>query len=851
MKSPDLKTSEITLSWFFVAMILLSLLQGGFSVYNLRQTIGLQESARIEEQKAWRARQRLGDVHYSVYKLLGTMDPYKMDTFKVEYETSIESLIDECSQLEISVKQPLHLKSVYDSIVDLQYKFAVNLAKDGMNSDARQGYNELMSVLEQRGEQISNETDGHLSRAVSSSILSIIVLQIIVVSAIFIMGRFYIRSLRDKQKADIEIKQAHRSLTAVLDSATQVSILSFDAFGKITLFNNGAVEMLKVQESDTVQKKNILHFIDPEEILNLATELEKILGYTVSGVDALTKRITPEHPFQGYMTLIDDKGSPITVDVNITVNSDESGNTYLFVAKNVMDRLAAEEALRKQEQSLRTTLNSIGDAVIATNARGEITRMNPVAEKITGWSFEEAKSRQLQEVFNIVHSKTRDPHPDPISAVLDTKSIINLESNTILISKDGREIAVADSGAPIIGDENAIDGVVLVFRDITEEQKTEEKLRQSQKMDAIGQLAGGVAHDFNNMLSGILSAAELIQLSQTSDSVKELVRIIINASTKAAGLTKQLLTFSRKDTFEKHSLDLHMILNEAVQLLRRSVDKKITIKLDLQADACIVLGDAAQLQNVFINLGINARDAMPEGGELHFITSNITLDWFFCKSSTFDIAPGKYLSIEVKDNGKGMDLETQKRVFDPFFTTKEVGKGTGLGLAAVYGAVQEHKGTINVYSEVENGTTFHLYLPVAEQEALPDLRDKEEVAVGSGTILLVDDEEILRTTAEYSLRHLGFTIILAVDGEDAIEKFRKNHAQIDVVILDMVMPNKNGEECFREMVEIDPTVKVLFCSGFTRDISILDLQGDGPHLFIQKPYSLADLSKKIFTLLGN
>lgn len=305
MRKPDLKASEIRLSWFFVAMILLSILQGGFSVYNLRQTIGLQESARVEEQKAWRARQRLGDVHYSIYKLLGTMDPYKMDTFKVEYETSMESLIDECSQLDISVKKPLHLKSVYDSIVDLQYNFAVNLAKEQMNSNARQGYNELMLLLEQRSEQISNETDVHLSKAVASSILSIIVLQIFVVSAIVIMGRFYIKSLRDKQKADIEIKQAHRSLTDVLDSATQVSIIAFDSFGQITLFNKGAVEMLNVQELETVQKKNILHFIDPEEIVTLSTELEKILGYSVSGVDALTKRITPQHPFQGYMTLID------------------------------------------------------------------------------------------------------------------------------------------------------------------------------------------------------------------------------------------------------------------------------------------------------------------------------------------------------------------------------------------------------------------------------------------------------------------------------------------------------------------------------------------------------------------
>lgn len=850
MSTPKKKTPGLKLSWFFTAMILLSVLQGVFSIYNLQKTIRLQESARIEEEQTWRARQTLADVHYSVYKLLGTMDPYKMDTYKSEYEGHIEKLIDDCSHIEISVRKSLELKEVYDSIVDLQYQFAVNMAKELMNNQARKQYNELTLLIEKRSAQISDQTDSQLTTAVSSSIVSIVLLQIFVITAIIVMGRFYARSLQDKRKADLEIKQAHQSLTSVLDSATQVAIIAFDSSGLITLFNKGAVEMLDIMESETLQQKNIISFIDPEELLKLSTELGSILGYTVSGIDAVTKRITTEHPYQGYLTVIDSHGDRITVDVNITVSADDkAGNTYLMVAKNVMARLAAEEALRKQQESLRTTLNSIGDAVIATDAEGVITRMNPVAEQITGWDFSEAKGRSLLDVFNIVHSKTRKPHPDPISAVLNSKSIINLESNTLLISKDGREVAVADSGAPIIGERNEIDGVVLVFRDITEEQKTEEKLRQSQKMDAIGQLAGGVAHDFNNMLNAILNAAELLAMSVEGEELQKLIGLIINASDKASGLTKQLLTFSRKDTVEKRPVNLHTILLESVQLLERSVDKKISIKTDFSAQNQVVMGDSSQLQNIFINLGINARDAMPEGGELLFKTSDIELDWFFCESSTFDIEPGTYLSIEVKDSGKGIDPETQKKIFEPFFTTKEVGKGTGLGLAAVYGAVQEHRGAINVYSEMKEGTVFHIYLPLL-QESIYSLEEKRtEVTAGTGTILLVDDEEVLRASAEIALKHLGFTVLLAVDGEEAVEQFRKHKAEIDIVILDMIMPQKNGEECFKEMVAIDPTVKVLFCSGFTRDISVIELQGEGPHLFIQKPYSLTDLSEKIMTLM--
>lgn len=851
MNAGEHKPSGLKLSWFFLAMILLSLMQGLFSIYNLQKTIGLQDEARVKELQTWQARQTLGDVHYSVYKILGTMDPYKMNSFKKEYEGHIEKLIDQCSQLDISVRKTLSLKSVYDSIVDLHYQFAVNLAKEQMNNDARKKYNDITILIEQRSAQISTQTDAHLSRTVNSAIISILLLQIFVVTAIIAMGRFYVRSLRDKRMADLEIKQAHQSLTSILDSATQVVIIAFDASGQISLFNKGAVEMFGIKEVDTITHKNILSLIDPEEISKLSSELGKILGYSVTGIDALTRMVTSEHPFQGYMTVIDTQGEAITVDVNITVSQDDvsRGSTYLMVAKNVMARLAAEKALRKQEESLRTTLNSIGDAVIATDAEGRISRMNPVAEEITGWSFEEARGNPLLDVFNIIHRKTREPHPDPISAVLDTKAIINLESNTLLISKDGREVAVADSGAPIIGQDNTIDGVVLVFRDITEEQKTEEKLRQSQKMDAIGQLAGGIAHDFNNMLNGILNAAELLEMSSQGAEQRKLIELIINASEKAAGLTKQLLTFSRKEQVERRPINLHTVLDESIQLLERSVDKKIAIRSEFEAGLSTVMGNATQLQNIFINLGINARDAMPEGGELLFKTSTAELDWFFCESSSFEITPGQYLSIEVKDSGKGIDPETQKKIFEPFFTTKDVGKGTGLGLAAVYGSVQEHLGAINVYSEVNQGTVFHLYFPLVEKIHEPEQGKKSSITSGAGTILLVDDEEVLRISAELSLKHLGFTVILAVDGEDAIDKFAKHHDEIDIVILDMIMPRKNGEECFREMVTIDPAVKVLFCSGFTRDISVLALKGEGPHLFIQKPYSLTELSKKIFRLI--
>lgn len=379
-------------------------------------------------------------------------------------------------------------------------------------------------------------------------------------------------------------------------------------------------------------------------------------------------------------------------------------------------------------------------------------------------------------------------------------------------------------------------------------QESEERLRQSEKMDSIGRLAGGIAHDFNNTLSAILGGAELIELNlPPEDKVnRQMVQLIKNASKRASDLTTNLLTFSRQGKPISTLVNIHTIINETLALLKHTIDKGVEIIAELDAEFVSIMGDPSQIQNAILNLAINARDAMPKGGTLNITTKNIVFDQNYCDASSFELIPGEYIAIDVRDDGEGIPKDVQERVFEPFFTTKAHGKGTGLGLAAVYGTVCMHDGAITVYSELEMGTRFHIYLPVlveTEDVLLYNTDDLDMIDSGSGTILVVDDEEVVRTTAKMLLTFLGYDVLLAVDGVDGLERFKQNSDKIKVVILDMIMPHMGGADTFRAIREIAPDAKVIISSGFIRDESIAALLKEGVVGFLPKPYQRKELAQ--------
>ncbi len=513
---------------------------------------------------------------------------------------------------------------------------------------------------------------------------------------------------------------------------------------------------------------------------------------------------------------------------------------------NVQRLRETRSNLARSEENLRITLHSIGDAVITTDTRSRVTRMNPVAESLTGWTFAEAVGAPLASVLHIVNAATREPRPNPTEAVFSSDAVVVLERNTLLLAKDGAEYRIADSGAPIRNSNGQVIGAVLVFRDVTAEFARETQRNQSRKLEAIGQLAGGVAHDFNNMLGGILGSAEMLAMQLGKDSpLQRYITTIIKASENAAGLTRKLLAFSRKDTMVIVPMDIHAAMVNAQSLLEHSLDKNIAIERQFKATASVIKGDSSLLENSIINLCVNAAQAMPNGGTLTLTTENMHLDDAFCQASPFAVVPGLYVQVGIQDTGAGIEPELLGRIFEPFFTTKDVGKGTGLGLSAVYGTIKEHRGCISVSSELGVGTVFYLFLPVASTVLSQVGRQDDTAETGSGCILVVDDEQIIRTTAASLLEDLGYQVLLAKDGQEGLELYKNQGVQIDLVILDMIMPRMGGSACFKEIQAINPAAKVLISSGFTTEGSMEELWQAGIMGFVKKPYRRAELARAV------
>ncbi|HAE37245.1 MAG TPA: hypothetical protein DCG57_01250 [Candidatus Riflebacteria bacterium] len=385
--------------------------------------------------------------------------------------------------------------------------------------------------------------------------------------------------------------------------------------------------------------------------------------------------------------------------------------------------------------------------------------------------------------------------------------------------------------------------------DVTDRIMLEERVRQGEKMEAIGQLAGGVAHDFNNQLSGILGYAELLAKKLDNEpQLKKMAESIMTSALRSADLTRQLLAFARKGKFVSTPVDTHHLIAEVISLLQHSIDRRITIIQQLEAEIPVVAGDPGQLQNAILNLAINARDAMPDGGTLSFFTANID---FHEKVRGHDLPPGSYLQICVTDTGTGMNEEVKSRLFEPFFTTKQHGKGTGLGLAASYGAIKNHGGAISVYTEMHKGTTFRVLLPTGNHDGQSEVQISKSSGriPGKGNIMLVDDETIVREATAKMLEDLGYKVLECRDGEEAAELFRAISHDVDAVILDMVMPRLAGPETFAAMRKIKPDVKVLLASGFSINGAASGLLKAGAAGFLQKPYQIEELSQKLHETL--
>jgi nitrogen-specific signal transduction histidine kinase len=405
------------------------------------------------------------------------------------------------------------------------------------------------------------------------------------------------------------------------------------------------------------------------------------------------------------------------------------------------------------------------------------------------------------------------------------------------------------SAATVHDDQGLPMGTVVIFNDVTDRRQLQEHLNHAMKMEAIGELAGGVAHDFNNLLCVILTEAQLLRMNSGEGSEDhEGAMIIETAAQRASELTTQLLGFARRGKHRVVPVDVHVAIYETAQLLSRTLNKNIRLTLDLQADTSTVMGDPGQLQQVLLNLAINARDAMPDGGDLTFSTRPIG-DGYRPDVPHLDLLSASHLELSVRDTGCGIPVDIQRRIFDPFFTTHEKGKGSGMGLATAYGIVNGHHGAITVDSTEGRGSTFNVYLPLSEEECLRSETQDSDLAAklntGSGRILLVDDEVMFRDVSSSALKRFGYEVVTAEDGAQAVNHYRQNHKKTDLVLLDMIMPTMNGLTCFQHLKQINPEVKVILVSGYAINGEVQEALDSGARGFVQKPFKIEKLVQEI------
>ena len=508
--------------------------------------------------------------------------------------------------------------------------------------------------------------------------------------------------------------------------------------------------------------------------------------------------------------------------------------------ENQLEELKVKDhAVASSERKYRGLVDNALVGVYTSTREGKFLYVNDALARI----FECETAEELLSSPVVMPSKTPDNHGDFLALLGEKKKIPYYEA--AVSTKTGRLKTIVISAAL---EDDIISGMVV---DRTDQKKLEDQLRQSQKMEAIGQLAGGIAHDFNNILSAIIGYGHVTLMKMPhNDPLRPNIDSILEAADRAAYLTQGLLTFSRKQSSNKKPGDLNLIIKKAEKFLVRVLREDIEFRTSLQEEALSVFADSNQLEQILMNLATNARDAMPKGGRFTIATERFMLDAEFRSVHGYG-QPGAYALITVSDTGIGMNDITRQHIFDPFFTTKEIGQGTGLGLSVVYGILKQHEGYINVYSEPQKGTTFRIYLPISEEAAAEEheIRESEYPQRGVETILLAEDDTSLRTLVTSILEEFGYTVISAVDGEDAVKKFMENKDSIKLLLFDLIMPKKNGREAYDEIKKMKPDIRALFSSGHAPDLVRQLASSEHGVSVVHKPISPLDLLQKVRTIL--
>jgi two-component system cell cycle sensor histidine kinase/response regulator CckA len=623
-------------------------------------------------------------------------------------------------------------------------------------------------------------------------------------------------------------------LTAILQATTDM-VASADLKGFVQYINRAGRKMLGLGEDEDVTSTRIPDY-HPEWATSIVTNV---------GIPAAIERGF----WSGETALLSRDGREIPLSQVIIAHPAPDGTIeYLStIGRDITERKRTEAAVRESEERYRDLVENAHDIIFSHDLLGNYTSVNRAGEQITGYTHEECLALNITDTIAPEHvNKARYMMAKKLAGENVTAYEVDL------LAKDGKRIAVEVNTKLVLQDGVPV-AVQGIARDVTERKQLEEQLRQSQKMDAIGQLAGGVAHDFNNLLTAINGYSSLgLQRIEGNPTVKNYLEEIKKAGDRAANLTRQLLAFGRKQILQPLPLSLNDIITDMNKMLRRLIGEDIQLSAKLTPDLKRVKADPGQIEQVLVNLVVNARDAMPKGGSLTIETANAELGREYA-STHAGVNAGAFVVLAVSDTGTGMDEEVRRHIFEPFFTTKEKGKGTGLGLSTVYGIVKQSGGNISIYSEPNHGTTFKVYLPALDSIVKSSEARAEESVIlrGSETVLLVEDEEVVRGLARQILEEAGYQVLVAPQGEEAVRLCNEHAQEIHLLLTDIVMPGAGGKEVADRLSLLHPGIKVLFMSGYTDEAIVHHGVLDSDVKFIQKPFTPAALARKVREVLDS
>jgi two-component system, cell cycle sensor histidine kinase and response regulator CckA len=532
-------------------------------------------------------------------------------------------------------------------------------------------------------------------------------------------------------------------------------------------------------------------------------------------------------------------GRSVPVEIGLSSFESQGERYFIAVVADITTRKAAEAALRSTTGNLRALIAASPLATIVLDLNGAVQLWNPASERMFGWKSKQVLGKVLPHVPESELIEAREI----IRRVTSGEDVVAME--VVRRRKDGRPVQAELFAAPQRDSDGRVVGIVLQLADITGRRQLEEALLQTQKMESIGRLAGGIAHDFNNTLTAISGFAQLLVQDLPPGSLEhDNAESISRAAGQAAALTQQLLAFSRRQVLQPRVLDPDETIRVMEPMLRRLIGEDVELRISLRGHHGRVRADPAQLQQVVMNLAVNARDAMPRGGRMAIETGRTSFDAAYA-TEHFAVSPGNYLMIAVSDNGIGMDKATRAHIFEPFFTTKELGKGTGLGLATTYGIVRQSGGHIWLYSEPGQGTTFKVYLPLVEEAISEPDAIPVDVAGGRETLLLVEDDDSVRQLARVILERKGYRVLPVSDPTDALKLVAGSSERIDLLVSDVVMPFLSGPELARRVRQLRPEIRALLLSGYTEELADAEGHLAGADAFLSKPFTAEDLARKV------